>query len=100
MASYGCPLYRLLGSRMRICRRRPVHPRGKCPGQFDNFLGRKEMPNLGKLGLIFLATVVVLALTPAAWGQNVYGTITGTVTDTSGATISHPGHTLTHLDNE
>ena len=56
------------------------------------------MPNLGKLALIFLAAVVVLALTPAAWGQNVYGSITGTVTDTSGAAISEATVTLTNLD--
>jgi len=57
------------------------------------------MPNLGKLGLIFLAAVVVLALTPTAgWGQNVYGSITGTVTDTSGAAISEATVTLTNLD--
>src|SRR6266446_384729 len=99
MASYGCPLYRLLGSRMRIHRRRPVHPRGKCPGQSDNFLGRKEMPNLAKLGLIFLAAVVVLALTPAAgWGQNVYGTITGVVTDSSSAAIANATVTLANKD--
>jgi hypothetical protein len=85
---------------MRIHRRRPVHPRGKFPGQFDNFLGRKEMPNLGKLGLIFLAAVVVLALTPTAgWGQNVYGTITGIVTDTSGAAVANATVTLTNMDN-
>src|SRR5258708_3315668 len=57
------------------------------------------MPNLGKLALIFLAAVVVLALTPTAgWGQNVYGSITGTVTDTSGAAISEATVTLTNLD--
>src|SRR5882762_1847604 len=99
MDFYGCPFYRLLCSQMEICRLRPMHPRGKCPGQFDNFLGRKEMPNLGKLALIFLAAVVVLALTPTAgWGQNVYGSITGTVTDTSGAAISEATVTLTNLD--
>src|SRR5258708_8186995 len=54
---------------------------------------------LGKLALIFLAAVVVLALTPTAgWGQNVYGSITGTVTDTSGAAISEATVTLTNLD--
>src|SRR5579859_120664 len=58
------------------------------------------MPNLGKLGLILVAAIVVLALTPApGWGQNVYGTIAGTVTDTSGASISEATVTLTNLDN-
>ena len=57
------------------------------------------MPNLRKLGLIFLATVVVLALTATAgWGQNVYGTLAGTVTDSSGAAISDATVTLTNLD--
>src|SRR6266850_6320805 len=99
MAFCGCPLYRLLCSQMRIRRRRPVHPRGKCPGQFDNFLGRIEMPNLGKLALIFLAAVVVLALTPTAgWGQNVFGSITGVVTDASGAAIADTKVTLTNVE--
>ncbi len=40
-----------------------------------------------KLG-VPLAAVLIFALTPAAvWGQNVYGTIAGTVTDSSGAAI-------------
>src|SRR6202171_4497820 len=57
------------------------------------------MPNLRNLGLAFLMAMVILALTPAAgWGQNVYGTITGTVTDTSGASISDAAVTLTNLD--
>jgi hypothetical protein len=58
------------------------------------------MANHGKLALIFLAAVVVLALTPTAgWGQNVYGTIAGTVTDTSGAAVANATVTLTNLDN-
>jgi len=58
------------------------------------------MANLGKLALIFLVAVVVLALTPpAGWGQNVYGTMAGTVTDTSGAAVANATVTLTNLDN-
>jgi hypothetical protein len=58
------------------------------------------MANLGKLGLIFLAAAVILALTPTAgWGQNVYGTMAGTVTDTSGAAVANALVTLTNLDN-
>jgi hypothetical protein len=58
------------------------------------------MANLGKLGLIFLAAAVILALTPTAgWGQNVYGTMAGTVTDTSGAAVANAMVTLTNLDN-
>jgi len=56
------------------------------------------MPNLRKLALI-LTVVVALALTPSAgWGQNVYGSIIGVVTDTSGAAIANASVTLTNLD--
>ncbi len=55
--------------------------------------------HIWKLGVL-LAAVLIFALTPAAvWGQNVYGTITGTVTDTSGAAIADTTVTLTNLDN-
>jgi len=58
------------------------------------------MPNLRKLGLIFLTAVVVLALTATAGrGQNVYGTLAGVVTDSSGAAISDATITFTNLDN-
>src|SRR5579859_3974040 len=51
-----------------------------------------------KLGVL-LAAVLIFALTPAAvWGQNVYGTIAGTVTDSSGAAIGNTTVTLTNLD--
>src|SRR5438270_7805925 len=56
------------------------------------------MRNLSRFGLIFLAAVLVLALTPAlSLSQNVYGTIAGTVTDTSGAVVGDAGVTLTNL---
>ena len=49
---------------------------------------------------VLLAAVLIFALTPAAvWGQNVYGTIAGTVTDNSGAAIAVTSVTLTNLDN-
>ncbi len=49
--------------------------------------------------LLFLVTFAVLALLPgAAWAQNVYGTIAGTVTDTSGAVIGGATITLTNVD--
>src|ERR1700728_3433963 len=58
------------------------------------------MTNLRNLGLALLAATVLVALTPwVGWGQNVYGTITGTVTDASGAVISDAAVTLTNLDN-
>ena len=57
------------------------------------------MPNLGKLGIIFLAAVVVSALAPTSgWSQNVYGTIAGVVTDTSGAAVANATITLTNVD--
>src|SRR3984885_4202301 len=69
------------------------------PG-IENCLGRKPMTNLRNLGLALLAATVLVALTPSVgWGQNVYGTITGTVTDASGAVISDAAVTLTNLDN-
>lgn len=57
------------------------------------------MRDLGKVGLIFLALAVVFLSRPdAAWSQNVYGTIAGTVTDSSGAAISDAKVTLTNLE--
>jgi len=56
------------------------------------------MLHLKQLGLVFLATILILALTPTTgWGQNVYGTIAGTVTDVTGAAISEALVTLTNL---
>ena len=58
-----------------------------------------EMPNLRKLGFVSLLAVVLLAFIAApGWGQNVYGTIAGTVTDSSGAAIADASVTLTNLD--
>ena len=58
------------------------------------------MPNLRKIGLVLLAVVALaLALRPTpGWAQNVYGTIAGTVTDSSGAAISDATVTLTNKD--
>jgi hypothetical protein len=57
------------------------------------------MANLRNLGLAFLAAIVLLALTPPAGrSQNVYGTIAGTVTDTSGAAVANATVMLTNLD--
>jgi Carboxypeptidase regulatory-like domain len=41
---------------------------------------------------------MLLILSTVAWGQNVYGTIAGTVTDASGAAITDATVTLTNLD--
>src|SRR6516162_5027996 len=47
-----------------------------------------------------LVTVLIWAATSAVvWGQNVYGKISGTVTDSSGASIDSATVTLTNLDN-
>ena len=43
-------------------------------------------------------SLIFLLVSAAAWGQNVYGTIAGTVTDTSGAVIGGVSVTLTNLD--
>ncbi|MGI9071434.1 MAG: carboxypeptidase regulatory-like domain-containing protein [Bryobacteraceae bacterium] len=57
------------------------------------------MPNFRRLGLFFFAAVLVLALIPGVvMSQNVYGTIAGTVTDTSGAVVGDASVTLTNLD--
>ena len=48
---------------------------------------------------VSLAAFLIFALTPATvWGQNVYGTIAGTVTDSTGAVISNTLVTLTNID--
>src|ERR1700722_14736532 len=63
--------------------------------------GEDIMTNLRNLGLALLAATVILVLTPSTgWGQNVYGTITGTVTDSSGAAIGDTNVTLINLDNK
>jgi hypothetical protein len=51
-----------------------------------------------KLGVL-LAAVLSFAFTPTAVSQNVYGTIAGTVTDTSGAAIGSTNVVLINLDN-
>ena len=57
------------------------------------------MLHLRHLVVIFLASVLILAFAPTAlWGQNVYGTIAGTVTDSSGAAMSGASITLTNLE--
>jgi hypothetical protein len=56
------------------------------------------MPHLRQLALSVSATVLLLALTPVGWGQNVYGTIAGNVTDSSGAAMSGATITLTNLE--
>ncbi len=57
------------------------------------------MPKLKRIALISLVAVVALVLRPtAALSQNVYGTIAGTATDSSGASIPDAKMTLTNLD--
>jgi hypothetical protein len=48
---------------------------------------------------VFVFLVLVLGLAGQASAQNVYGSITGTVTDSSGAAISDASVVLTNLDN-
>ena len=56
------------------------------------------MPNLRKLGFASLVGMLILAFTPkAGLGQNVYGTMAGAVTDSSGAAIADATVTLTNM---
>ncbi len=56
------------------------------------------MPSRKGLWCIFLGILVVLTMMPSAgWGQNVYGTIAGTVTDASGAAVADATITLTNV---
>ena len=57
------------------------------------------MPSLRKHVFASVVATAVLALTAATgWGQNVYGTIAGTVSDSSGAAIASANVTLTNMD--
>src|ERR1700756_139257 len=57
------------------------------------------MPSLRKLVFASLAATVVLLLAAnSGWGQNVYGTLAGTVSDSSGAAIADATVTLTNMD--
>jgi hypothetical protein len=54
--------------------------------------------NIRRSGVLLVA-VLVWAVTPVViWGQNVYGSISGTVADSSGASIGQTTVTLTNLD--
>lgn len=53
----------------------------------------------GRFEPFFLAALIIVALAPvSAWAQNVYGTVAGTVTDTSGAVIANASITLTNVN--
>lgn len=65
----------------------------------DIFLGVKTMLNSGKLRLLFAVPVLAWSLVPqASFGQNVYGSIAGTITDPSGSMVAGATVTLTNLD--
>ncbi|MGA7412810.1 MAG: carboxypeptidase regulatory-like domain-containing protein [Bryobacteraceae bacterium] len=56
------------------------------------------MSEVRRLTVVILVATIFLALTsPAAWSQNVYGTISGTVTDSSGASVAGVSVTLTNI---
>src|SRR5207248_8758174 len=83
---------------MRICRGRLVHRQASISG-FRSLSREEKMPHLRTIWLARLTAVVVLALMPTpGWAQNVYGTISGTVTDASGAVVANATVTLTSLD--
>lgn len=57
------------------------------------------MPSLGKIRVVCAAVALLSALTPrASFGQNVYGSIAGTITDASGSVIQGANVTLTNLE--
>ena len=57
------------------------------------------MSNIGKLRLFLFAAVIALMVTSrVGFSQNVYGTIAGAVTDSSGAAVANATVTLTNLD--
>jgi hypothetical protein len=58
------------------------------------------MPSFSKIRPILAVAVVLLFGAAAVWSQNVYGTIAGTVTDSSGAAIAGTAVTLTNLDTQ
>ena len=51
-----------------------------------------------KLGVLLAAVLICVAHSRTVWSQNVYGTIAGTVTDSSGAAVGDTNVTLTNLD--
>ncbi len=57
----------------------------------------KKMKSLG-LGLVVMALVALLCSVNTAWGQDVTATITGTVTDPSGAALA--GVTVTAKETD
>jgi hypothetical protein len=60
---------------------------------------RRQLMNIRRSGVL-LVTVLLWAVTSVVvWGQNVYGRISGTVSDSSGASIDQATVTLTNLDN-
>src|SRR5215470_7800680 len=78
--------------------RSSVFPSWWCVRFLRDLGGGKEMPNLRKLWFASLVGMLILAFTPkVGLGQNVYGTIAGTVTDSSGAAIADANVTLTNL---
>lgn len=59
------------------------------------------MPHLRKLPLALLAlTALFLLSSQIGWAQSVYGTISGTVTDSSGAAVADTTVTLTNLGTQ
>ncbi|PYV98713.1 MAG: hypothetical protein DMG89_10350 [Acidobacteria bacterium] len=56
------------------------------------------MPHPRKFQLVLLVLIVLFALSPrTGWAQSVYGTIAGTVTDASGASVADATITLINL---
>ncbi|PYX30639.1 MAG: hypothetical protein DMG77_09090 [Acidobacteria bacterium] len=57
------------------------------------------MPQIRKVQFASVVTILLLVVASyPAWGQSVYGTIAGTVTDSSGAAVAGTTVTLTNVD--
>src|SRR5215470_2628184 len=62
---------------------------------------RRPMRNVRSLWLASAAAILLLAMSAASGlGQNVYGTIRGTATDSSGAAVADATVTLTNLETQ
>jgi hypothetical protein len=56
------------------------------------------MPRVAMFRLLLGVAVASVLIPITAWSQNVYGTVAGTVTDSSGAAVADTAVTLTNLD--
>jgi hypothetical protein len=79
-----------------------VEKSGHCgTGSFLKFLHRKELPMPRRILLgLFLSLGLLASTSLSLFSQSTYGSITGAVTDKSGATITDANVTLTNLGTQ